>query len=112
MGMLNPELVPRVVERLRALADETRIGLLLRLREGPANVAALARALEAAQPSVSKHLAVLKAAGLVGCTREGTQSVYAIADDSIWDLCSVLCDGVKRHLEAERAAIAAQLGRK
>ena len=56
----RPELLPRMVQRLAALADETRIRLLLRLKEGPANVTALTAEMDVAQASVSKHLAVLR----------------------------------------------------
>ena len=50
----------------RALADPTRRGLLERLlREGELNVRALTEQAGVSQPAVSKHLAVLKQAGLV-----------------------------------------------
>lgn len=101
----RPELLPSVVRRLRALADENRIRLLLTLREKPSSVNALASILQIAQPSVSKHLAILKHAGLVQCEKDGTQCIYAIRDESIFDICSVVCDGVVRHLQAEHAAL-------
>jgi DNA-binding transcriptional ArsR family regulator len=102
---LSPSLIPRVVERLRAIADENRIRILMTLKTGPANVTTLAGRLHIAQPAVSKHLAVLKQAGLVQCEREGTQCVYAIRDKSIFELCTLVCDGVVRHLQAEHAAL-------
>jgi DNA-binding transcriptional ArsR family regulator len=102
---LKPELLPRVVQRLKAMADENRLRLLLRLRGGECPVGSLADDLGIAQASVSKHLAVLKDAGLVQCRKNGTQCVYSIRDDSIFDLCSIVCDGVVRHLRAEHAAL-------
>ena len=101
----NDNLLPRVVERLKALADESRIRILLRLKSGEANVTTLARELGVNQPAVSKHLAVLRQAGLLECRKHGTQCVYAVRDPSIFALCSLVCDGVVRHLRAEHAAL-------
>lgn len=98
-------LLPRVVERIRALGDETRVRLLLRLREGPANVSTLVDAVGAQQASVSKHLAVLRSAGLVDCRREGTQAVYSVLDQSVFELCGILCAGVVQQLEREQSLL-------
>ena len=102
---LSPQLLPKVVQRLKALADENRVRLLLRLQQGPCNVGTLSQALSISQASTSKHLALLKQAGLVESTRAGTQICYAVSDRSIYDLCSLICDGVVRHLKAEHAAL-------
>lgn len=102
---LNPQLLPKVVTRLKALADENRIRLLLRLKAGPCNVGMLSQELQIAQASTSKHLSMLRQAGLVKSTRRGTQILYSVSDRSIYDLCSLVCDGVVRHLKAEHAAL-------
>src|SRR5689334_13575993 len=108
---LQPEMIPKVVDRLKALADENRIRLLLRLRDAPANVTALTAELGIAQASVSKHLAVLKQAGLVEAQRAGAQVVYRVRDESIFDLCNIVCDGVARFIQAEHAALQLPLSR-
>ena len=100
----KPELLPKVVERLAALADETRLRLLMRLRQGEANVSTLMDELGIAQASVSKHLAVLKQAGLVAVRRAGVQAFYRVRDESIFAMCDVLCDGVHRCLEEDLRA--------
>jgi ArsR family transcriptional regulator len=106
MEKLRPELIPKVVERLKALADETRLRLLLRLREGEANVTDLSRELGVAQASVSKHLSTMRQVGLVQLRREGVQSVYSVRDQSVFDMCEIVCDGVVRHMREEHAALA------
>jgi DNA-binding transcriptional ArsR family regulator len=63
---------------LAALADPTRRQLFERLRSGPRAVGELARGVPVSRPAVSQHLAVLKAAGLVRDTAEGTRRVYEI----------------------------------
>ena len=99
------ELIPRVVTRLKALADENRIRLLLLLKQGPANVSTLTGKLGIAQASVSKHLSILRHAGLLDVQRRGTQAVYSIRDQSIFDLCRIVCEGVVRFVDEEHAAL-------
>lgn len=89
------------------MADENRIRLLIRLEESPANVSTLQTELGIAQASVSKHLAVLRRAGLVDVQRMGTQSVYAIVDPSVFEICRIVCDGVARQLQRDQAVLQA-----
>ena len=62
----------------RTLADPTRRAIFERLcREGEQTVAALTARAGVSQPAVSKHLGVLKEAGLVRGRHEGRQTHYA-----------------------------------
>jgi DNA-binding transcriptional ArsR family regulator len=62
----------------KSLADPTRRALFERLcREGEQTVAALTEQAGVSQPAVSKHLAVLKQAGLVRDRHEGRQTHYS-----------------------------------
>jgi DNA-binding transcriptional ArsR family regulator len=62
---------------LRTLADPTRRGIFERLcREGALTVGALTAGAGISQPAVSKHLGVLKGAGLVRDRHEGRQTHY------------------------------------
>jgi len=62
----------------RALADPTRRALFERLcRKGEQTVGALTARAGVSQPAVSKHLAVLKQAGLVRDRHEGRQTHYS-----------------------------------
>ena len=61
----------------KTLADPTRRALFERLcREGEQTVAALTARAGVSQPAVSKHLGLLKAAGLVLDRPEGRQTHY------------------------------------
>ena len=62
----------------RALADGTRRDILRLLRDGPRTSGEIAQHFDATWPTVSRHLAVLRAAGLVGSTRVGQQIVYEL----------------------------------
>jgi DNA-binding transcriptional ArsR family regulator len=103
--MLRTELIPKVVERLKALADENRIRLLLLLRERERNVTELSEGLALGQASVSKHLLILKQVGLVESRRQGTQAIYQIRDESVFEMCSMVYDGVLRYVKDEHAAL-------
>jgi DNA-binding transcriptional ArsR family regulator len=62
----------------RTLADPTRRALFERLcREGEQSVGALTALAGVSQPAVSKHLGVLKQAGLVRDRHEGRQTHYS-----------------------------------
>ena len=55
----------RLSQIFAALADPTRRAMLARLLDGEATVTELAEPFELSQPTISKHLTVLEAAGLI-----------------------------------------------
>lgn len=94
-----------IAERFRALAEPTRIRILDRLREGPATVVEITESIPTSQQNVSKHLGVLRQAGLVERHREGTQSRYEIADPWVFDLCDRVCGSLRRELSELSALV-------
>ena len=87
----------------QALADPTRILLLYRLAEGPLSVGELASHLGVSQPTVSRHLKVLRERGMVTTTRYGATVIYRLIDDrpiqALDLLRSVLRDNLSRSAE-------------
>src|SRR3954454_20376516 len=78
----------------RALGDPTRRALFERLvREGEQTVRALTDHAGISQPAVSKHLGVLKAAGLVRDRPEGRQTHYSADPQGL----APLIDWIKHH---------------
>jgi len=63
-----------------ALADPTRLRLLHLLRGGETCVCDLVDGLGAPQPTISRHLAILRDAGLVRARREGVWMHYALVE--------------------------------
>ena len=96
---LPAPLVELIAERFRVLGEPMRIRLLDTLREAPATVQKLQRATGASQQSVSKHLGLLLRSGLVSRSKEGNFSLYAIADDGVFELCEQVCGGLRRQLD-------------
>ena len=73
-----------------ALADPKRIQILYLLSEKPCLVNELAEMLEMPQPSVSRHLGVLRERGLVDTERQGTGIRYTLADHRIIDALDLM----------------------
>jgi DNA-binding transcriptional ArsR family regulator len=63
---------------LRALADQSRRIMLETLTGGPASVGELAALLPITRPGVSRHLRVLREAGLVEVRQEAQRRVYSL----------------------------------
>ena len=61
-----------------ALADPTRRAILVSLQRGAAPVHTLAADFDMSRPAVSKHLAVLRNAGLVTEAKRGRENLYAL----------------------------------
>jgi DNA-binding transcriptional ArsR family regulator len=75
-----------------ALADPNRRAIVEQLRGGDRSVQELADALPISRPAVSRHLRLLKQAGLVTDRPEGTRRLYRLHDDGI--------EAVRSYLEA------------
>ena len=74
-----------------ALGDPNRRAIVELLGAGDRSVRELADALPISRPAVSRHLRVLKAAGLVTDRAEGTRRLYRLHDEGI--------DAVRDYLE-------------
>ncbi len=105
IDVANPKVVEHVADRFRALGDENRIRLLARLARSPANVRTLTEELGISQAAASKHLAILRRAGLVSFESKGPQSIYQISDPSVHELCSIVCRGVLEYVRGQAAAV-------
>ena len=71
----------------QAIADATRRELLLRLaQEGERSVSDLLEPYSISQPAISKHLRILREAGLVRSRKEGRARLYALEADKLRDV--------------------------
>jgi len=73
---------------LRILANESRLAIVDLLREKERNVSEIVDRLGLDQSTVSKHLAMLRNAGLVEDKRSGNRVVYALALPCVLEVCS------------------------
>ena len=71
---------------LRALADDSRRTVLEALRARPATVTELASLLPIARPGVSRHLRVLRNAGLVDVRHDAQRRIYSLRPEPLAEL--------------------------
>ena len=81
MGTLTP-----VDAVLNALSDESRRTILEVLRDHPATVGELSDRLPIARPGVSRHLRVLREAGLVDVQQDAQWRVYSLRPEPLAEL--------------------------
>ena len=93
-----------IAGRFRALSEPVRLRLLNTLMQGERSVTQLVEASGTGQANVSKHLAVLRDAGMVAMRREGLMTMCSIADPAINQLCEIMCARLKaEHVERGKA---------
>ena len=91
----------------RALADRTRLRLLNLMRGEEVCVCFFVEILKIHQPKISRHLAYLRRAGIVGARREGSWMHYRIVEPADPDAARVLRDtlawlGNDREMQRDR----------
>jgi DNA-binding transcriptional ArsR family regulator len=77
---------------LQALSDRSRRTVLQILRDHPATAGELADALPIARPGVSRHLRVLREAGLVDVRREAQRRIYSLRPEPLAEVDAWLGD--------------------
>ncbi len=73
-----------------ALGDPTRLLILYALSKQPRYVSELAAELDIPQPTISRHLKILRERALVGTARDGNAVYYALTDNRIIDALDLL----------------------
>lgn len=96
------------------LAEPTRRRILDELRDGPRSVGDLVDDLAVTQPTVSKHLRVLREAGFVSCETSAQRRIYRVEPQPFAALHAWLApyerlwgehlDALERHLDDEGAS--------
>jgi DNA-binding transcriptional ArsR family regulator len=67
----------------RALADPTRRQILEELKNGPLAAGEISRRFPVSAPTISRHLSLLEAAGLVSYRREANRLIYEAEAESL-----------------------------
>ena len=84
----------------KALANETRLEIVNRLGTGECSAGELTILAGLDQSTVSKHLSVLKSAGIVADRKEGTTVYYRLLTPCILNFMSCATQVLKEQLEA------------
>ena len=111
--MVNPALKQEIMQLeadfCAALSDPTRIFILYALNEGPQNVTELTNELGVPQPTISRHLKVLRERGLVYTERQGTVITYHLVDQRVIQAMDLLRSAMRDRL-TQRASILNEIG--
>ena len=75
-------------EIFKALSDETRLKILVMLDVRPRSVNEIVDFFTLTQPTISRHLFVLRQAGLVDVRRDGQKKVYSLNRAVLKDQCA------------------------
>jgi len=95
---LPEPLVEMIARRFRVIGEPMRIRLLDEMRDGEMTVGELVESLGASQQNVSRHLGVLHQSGIVGRRKDGNFVRYSIADESIFEVCELVCGGLREQV--------------
>jgi ArsR family transcriptional regulator len=83
-----------------------RLKILEHLFRGEASVSDILEVVGGTQANVSKHLSLLHAERLLNRRKEGTRTLYAIADPTLEKICAIVCDGVQRDARRDAQELA------
>jgi len=112
MEGLPNEALAQVALYFQALSEPTRLQILNLLRLRERNVGELAELCGFSSANISRHMTLLTQQGLVVREARGNSAYYRIADESVYQLCDLVCGNIARQWEraaASRAAFAAGL---
>ena len=73
-----------------ALSDPIRLEIVSYLRDGEKCVCEIVPHLSLIQPLVSRHLKILRDAGIIRCRKDGTKRIYSIVDQRIFNVIDSL----------------------
>lgn len=102
---LSPLALDLIASRFRALSEPVRLRLLNLLMQGESTVGQLVEASGSGQANVSKHLSVLRDAGMIGMRKEGLSTICFISDPIVKDLCEMMCSRLRDEMENKAAAL-------
>lgn len=89
----------------QALGDIRRIQILYALHEQERHVTDLANVLDIPQPTVSRHLGVLRQRSLVTAERRGALMVYSLAEPRIIEVLNEMRQILRGSLERQNEAV-------
>lgn len=95
MQVLPDSMLEEVARRFALLGDPTRLRIVRVLHEsGEGTVGEIAAAAGTSPANASQHLGRLLLGGVAGRTRDGQAVRYRITDETIGQLCQLVCDSV------------------
>lgn len=88
------------------MSEPTRLRILQMLQDGPASVGEVMQRLQLKQANASKQLGILHQTGLLSRTKVGNSAVYSIRMPLVFDLCALVCNGLRQEAEEKLKLLA------
>lgn len=104
---LTDEAIGIIADRFRVLSEPIRLKILQALRECELTVTDMTREIGISQPNASKHLRILQDAGILHREQRGNSVFYSIADETIFELCEVVCGSLEVRFREKAEIFAA-----
>jgi DNA-binding transcriptional ArsR family regulator len=98
---VTDELLEQVAGQFQVLSDPMRLKILHQLQQGEHTVSELVETTGGSQSNVSKHLSILRSAGLVSRRAEGNSAFFSIQAPFIFDVCDLVCNGIKSKIDKQ-----------
>ena len=90
----------------KALANATRLRIVdLLLGKGPTCVCEMAEYLEESQPTISKHLGILREAGIVSAKKDGSMVRYELNMKCVGNFFQCIDDVIRRDVTDKQEAL-------
>ena len=103
---LGPGQLQAVADLFAILSEPTRLRILQHLHDGPASVGEIVSQLDIKQANASKQLGILHQAGVLAREKDGNQVRYSIRMPLVVDLCTLVCNGLRKEAELKAKALA------
>lgn len=98
---LSDAALQMIADRFKVLAEPLRLKIIHELWDGELTVSEIVAVTRGLQANVSKHLGILQQAGLVSRRKEGLNAYYQICDQTVFELCEVVCASLHDRLAAQ-----------
>jgi ArsR family transcriptional regulator, arsenate/arsenite/antimonite-responsive transcriptional repressor len=86
----------------KAVGDLSRLRIITLLSAGELTVNEIAARVKLSQPTVSRHLSILREAGIVTARREGQQVFYQLNRDTVQNCCEGFCNCLQIRVKKPR----------
>ena len=90
---------------LKALAHPVRLQIIELLKDGERNVGSIMKALSIQQSSLSRHLTVLREAGILKSRQQGTVIYYNIEDHNIFHVLRPIAEMLRKKLKKTESVL-------
>lgn len=102
---MDKEVYQTQAEYCKALSHPTRIKILYYLKDGERCVCEIVPFLDDEQSNVSRHLAVLRRAGILSYRKEGVSVYYQVKDENVFEILDLILQSLRKVARQKYASL-------